>query len=159
MDLRELSNNNINEILELEKDNAPDKPYYSKYNEEALKFIFDNPKTCKAFGLYDAKKLVGWGCYRTQWKDENIRDGVYEVSSIVVHKQYRRKGIGRQLLNKIIQDIKKSQDYKEIYLTVYPDNLPPLLLYLNNGFVIYNYKKDVYGSGSDRVYLRLNLKS
>lgn len=77
------------------------------------------------------------------------------MSSIVVDKPHRRKGIGRAILNKIIQDINKNQDYTEIYLTIYPDNLAPLLLYLKSNFVIYNYKKDVYGPGSDRLYLRL----
>lgn len=155
MELLQLSNQNIKEILSLEKESAPDKPYYSKYDEEALRFIFDNPSKCKAFGMYEGNNLVGWGCYRTQWKDENIKDGVYEVSSIVVHASYRRKGIGQQILHKIIEDIKSIQDYKEIYLTVYPENIAPLFLYLKSGFIIYNYKKDVYGPGSDRIYLRL----
>lgn len=155
MELHNLSIINIKDILDLERDNAPDKPHYSKYNDEALSFIFDNPKTCKAYGLFDNKKLVAWGCYRTQWKDENVQDGVYEISSIVVNKDYRRAGLGKQILYRIIEDIKKSQNYKEIYLTVYPGNLGALLLYLNTGFVIYNYKKDVYGPGSDRVYLHL----
>ena len=156
MDLKELSKKNIQEILDLEKNHAPDTPHYSKYNEEALSFIFDNPKSCKAFGLYENSKLIGWGAYRTNWKDENVNNGIYEISSIVIHQSYRRKGLGQQMLKKIIEDIKKNQDFKEIYLTVYPQNLPPLLLYLKSNFVIYNYKKDVYGPGSDRVYLKLD---
>lgn len=155
MELKKLTATNIKDVLCLEKDNAPDKPFYLKYNDEALIFIFDNPKTCKAYGLFDNNKLIAWGCYRTQWKDENVKEGVYEISSIVVNKNYRRKGLGKQILNRAIEDIKKGQNYKEIYLTVYPGNLSALLLYLNNGFVIYNYKKDVYGPGSDRVYLHL----
>ncbi|MEI6326496.1 MAG: N-acetyltransferase [Candidatus Roizmanbacteria bacterium] len=155
MEICQLSSSNITEVLDLEKDNAPNKPYYSKYDIEALSFIFDNPKTCKAYGMYDNNILVGWGSYRTQWKDRNVRDGVYEVSTLVVRQSYRRQGIGKQLLHKIVDDIKKNQTYKEIYLTVYPENISALLLYLYNQFVIYNFKKDVYGPGSDRVYLHL----
>lgn len=155
MEINELTAKNIKDILNLEKDSAPDKPYYSKYDDEALNFIFNNPKTCKAYGLFENNKLIAWGCYRTQWKDENVKEGVYEISSIVVDKNQRRKGLGKQVLKIIIEDIKKSQDYKEIYLTVYPGNLGALLLYLNNNFLIYNYKKDVYGPGPDRVYLHL----
>lgn len=155
MTVQVLTGESIKDILTLEEGSAPKKPFYSQYNDEALNFIFNNPNTCKAFGVYNTDNLIGWGCYRTQWKDENVKEGVYEISSIVVHKDYRRNGIGKQILEEIIKSIKNTQNFKEIYLTVYPGNLPPLLLYLKSGFVIYNFKKDVYGPGSDRVYLRL----
>ena len=54
-------------ILKLEKYSAPEKPFYSKYNNKALDFIFNNPTYCKAFGAYEGQVLVGWGCYRTKW--------------------------------------------------------------------------------------------
>lgn len=155
MEVIQLTKDRLKNILDLETSSAPDKPFYSKYDETALNFIFDNPTTCKAFGIFKDNKLIGWGCYRTQWKDENIKEGVYEISSIVVHKDFRQQGFGKLILNKIIEDIQTNQNFKEIYLTVYPKNLAPLFLYLKSGFIIYNYKKDVYGSGSDRLYLHL----
>jgi len=101
-------------------------------------------------------KLIAWGAYRTQYKDDNLtQKETYEISSIVVDKNRRRKGMGKAILNKIIGEIKKNQQFRNIYLTVSPLNLGALFLYLKNGFVICNFKKDVYGPGADRVYLKL----
>lgn len=153
MELRELTKENIADVLLLEKNHAPEKPYYSKYDEEALNFIFDNPNTCNAIGLFDNNKLVGWGSYRTNWHRHSKENGV-EISSIVINKNYRRKGLGKKILFEIIKNM-KNRNVDNIYLTVSPLNIDALLLYLKNGFIIYNYKKDVYGPGSDRLYLYL----
>lgn len=51
-------------------------------------------------------------------------------------------------------EIRKQKDYKEMYLTVSPKNTPALALYLKNGFEVFDSKKDVYGPGADRLYLR-----
>lgn len=154
MELRQLKKENIPDILLLEKDHAPEKPYYSKYDEEALNFIFNNPKTCEAIGLFDNNKLIGWGSYRTNWHRHSKENGV-EISSIVINKNYRRRGLGKKILNEIIVKMKK-RGIINIYLTVSPLNNDALLLYIKNGFVIYNYKKDVYGPGSDRLYLNFS---
>lgn len=156
MKIQQLNKENIPDILLLEKHHAPDKPHYAKYDNEALSFIFNNSKTCRAYGIFDDGKLIAWGCYRTNWKDDNLtQEGTYEISSIVVDTTYRRKGIGESLLKKIISEIKKNQNFKNIYLTVSPLNLGALLLYLKNGFLIYDFRKNVYGEGADRVYLKL----
>lgn len=154
MELQQLMKASIQDIIALEKVHAPDRPYYAKYDEKALNFIFDNPKICKAYGLFDNGKLIGWGAYRSQWSEYNSKEeGIFEISSIVVDTSYRRKGIGQQLLDKLFDDVKKSKHFKKIYLTVSPKNLGALLLYLNNEFEIYDFKKDIYGPGADRVYL------
>ena len=154
MDIRKLTSGDVDAIVALEKDHAPDPPLYARYDKEALDFIFDNPTTCAAFGIFDNGRLVGWGAYRTQWPAHgNPELGAFEISSIVVDTTYRRQGIGKKLLEYIYSEIKDRIDYKKIYLTVSPKNLGALLLYLNFGFGIYDFKKDVYGPGSDRLYL------
>jgi len=155
MEIRALNSEDIASILLLEKDHAPDIPFYAKYNHEALAFIFDNADSCHAVGLFDDKKLVGWGGYRTNWSKDNLTVGIYEISSIVLHKDYRGKGNGKDILLNLIGTIKKNQQYKKIYLTVSPLNIGALILYLKNNFVIYDFKKNVYGEGADRLYLEL----
>ncbi len=155
MELKTLTKDHINDILCLETESGPDKPLYVRYNEEALNFIFDHPETCGAVGMFEGKKLLAWGAYRTDWRGHNKEEGIYEVSSIVVDKAHRGKGLGGAILKDIIDRIKHSQKYKEIYLTVSPLNLNALMLYLKNGFVINDFQKDVYGPGTDRVFLSL----
>ena len=36
------------------------------------------------------------------------------------------------------------------------DHVAALILYLKNGFIISDYKRDVYGEGVDRVYMTTN---
>ena len=158
MDIQLLSFTDKDNILKLEVESAPDSPYYYRYSNDvkALDYIFENPISSKAFGVYEKEKLIAWCAYRTKWNDDNSQeDGQYEISSVVVDKSNRRKGIGNKLLKHSIDYIRNHQDFKSIYLTVYPGNIPALIMYLQNGFIIYDFKKDVYGPGSDRLYLSL----
>ena len=155
METKKLTRDHVGDVIQLEHSSAPVRPQYAPYDEEALNFLFDNPKTCSAYGLFDGEKLVGWGCFRTNWSTYNKEKGVYEISSIVVDKNYRRHGYGQKILDKIIAAIKSGQDYKRIYLTVSPLNVGALMLYLKNNFIIYDYKKDIYGPGADRLFLNL----
>jgi len=43
MTIKQLNKENIPNIIQLEKNHAPDKPHYARYDEKALNFIFDNP--------------------------------------------------------------------------------------------------------------------
>lgn len=43
---------------------------------------------------------------------------------------------------------------KSIIATAYPKNVAITILFLKNGFVISDCKKDLYGPGADRVYMR-----
>lgn len=156
MKLKKLSKRNIPQILDLENNHAPDEPYYSKYTIEDLEYLFNNPNNCIAYGLFDKQKLIGWGSYRTNWHRHKQEKDVFEISSIVVNKNYRRRGIGQKILNKILSEWKKKK-YSKAFLTVSPYNKGALHLYLKNDFEIYDKKKNVYGvEGSDRLYLSLN---
>ena len=156
MKLKKLAKKDIPSILLLERHHAPNEPYYSKYGKKALNFLFDNPKTSKVIGLFDNNKLIGWGSYRTNWHRHKKEKDVFEISSIVINTNYRRKGLGQKILNKMLSDWKK-QKHDKVFLTVSPHNTGALLLYLKNGFIVYNYKKNVYRvKGSDRLYLSLS---
>lgn len=153
MKTKGLTRKHIPAVMALEKQHAPDRLNYARYDNKALSFIFDNPKICHAYGIFDGDNLICWGAYRSGWSKDNLEEGVYEISSIVVHTDYRRRGFGKMMLDKIFEEIKRNQKYKKIYLTVSPLNLGALLLYLKNGFVIYDFKKNVYGERANRLYL------
>ncbi len=156
MKLKILTKKDIDLIIELEKHSAPEKPHYARYDIKALSYIFENPNKCGAFGMFDDKKLIGWGAYRSNWKKNNKESEICEVSSIVVDKDYRRSGLGNTILNKILE-VLKLKKLDKAFLTVSPLNVGALILYLKRGFLIYDFRKDIYGPGADRIYLEINL--
>lgn len=153
MKLQKLSKQDISKILDLESYSAPQKPLYSPYDESALNFLFDNPDNSGAIGLFDGEKLIGWGAYRTNWKKSGPEVGTSEISSVVIDKNHRRKGLGGKVLNEIMRILIEEHDIHKFFLTVSPLNAGALMLYIKTGFVIYDFRKDVYGPGADRVYL------
>lgn len=60
------------------------------------------------------------------------------VSRIIVKKEYRRKGIGKKLVD-FITDKAKELRYSELSIGIDLDNYPALKLYIDSGFdkVIY----------------------
>lgn len=154
MQIKRLESTHLDAILSLESHSAPQVPIYKPYDQDALNFIFSNSDKCAAFGMFDEERLVAWGAYRSDWNADNSQRGVFEISSLVVDRDYRNQGIGGKLLMYIIEQM-KDKNAKKIYLTVSPLNISALVLYLKYGFVIYDYKKDVYGPSVDRLYLSL----
>lgn len=156
--IRKLTTNDIKSILKLEKEAGLKRPFYANYSRKGLEYIFDNTNKCGAWGAFDNSNLIGWSAYRSDWNKDSKQKGVYEMSGLVVDKAYRRKGIGLKLFNKRLKELLKKEDLKKIYATTYPLNKPLLILYLNNGFIIYDYRKDVYGKGGDRIYMKYEQK-
>lgn len=153
MKIVKLSIEDIDSILELEKVGAPAPHMYYAYDEKALKNLFSNNQG-EAFGVFDKERLIGWASYRFPWNDYNNEEGIYEMSSMVVDPKFRRKHVGITLFNHRLEIIKAKPDMKMIYATAHPANTPIICLYLNNGFIIYDFKKDKYGPGADRVYMK-----
>lgn len=148
MQVINLTKKDIQNILKLESISAPEKPDYVKYSEEELQDLFNKSQTWSVFGIYSDDELVGWSSYRK--KDKNL----YEISSVVVDKDHRGKGLGKALLVHAAKEILNNHNGAEIYLTVYPQNLNALVLYLKNNFAVYDFKKDYYGAGADRLFLK-----
>lgn len=65
--------------------------------------------------------------------DYTIKNQRVYVSRLVVKKDCRRTGIGRQLI-KFIIDLAKSMKYRELSIGVDLDNYPALKLYADQGF-------------------------
>lgn len=65
--------------------------------------------------------------------DYTIKNQRVYVSRLVVKKQFRRTGIGRQLIEFIV-DLAKKMNYKEMSIGVDLDNYPALKLYADRGF-------------------------
>src|SRR4051794_20686793 len=56
-EVRELSANNIDQIMEFEQKHAPPEPLYAKATRADLEHVFANPNTCRSYGIYKGKEL------------------------------------------------------------------------------------------------------
>ncbi len=137
----------IPQILELEQKHSPSKDYYVSSTLEEVEYIFDHPEWAKGFGIFDGENLIGWSAYRGH---EGKR---FEISPIFVHTDYRGKKLGKRLFTLVIEDIEKNHE-GEMYLSVSPKNTSALVIYLKADFQIYDFKKDYFGPGTDRILMR-----
>ena len=75
-----------------------------------------------------------------------------EIMNIVVKKEFRKKGIGKILLSKIIEISQKS-NCENIFLEVNEKNIPALKLYENAGFKQIGIRKKYYNLKDDAIIM------
>lgn len=73
-----------------------------------------------------------------------------EILRIAVKKQYRRKGVARQMITFLV-DYLKERGYQKLYLEVRSSNVEAIGLYESLGFVKFNERRNYYGTGEDAI--------
>lgn len=86
------------------------------------------------------------------WKSRNSAF----IHSFYVDKGYRKKGVGKKLLQEVIANL-KNDGFREIELTVDPGNKAANRLYKSFGFKRIDFRKNEYGRGVNRDLMRLEL--
>lgn len=76
------------------------------------------------------------------------------IHSFYITEEYRSRGIGKNLLENVI-DMLKKEGFKSVQLTVDPDNKPALRLYGRFGFKKKQLEIGEYGEGHDRFLMEL----
>jgi len=76
---------------------------------------------------------------------------------IAVDKDYRRRGIGKKMLDHSIDEMRLNNVYS-IYLYVDKENLSAINLYKSRGFKIIEEVKDICGEEKDCYKMELELK-
>ncbi len=66
-----------------------------------------------------------------------------ELLRIGVSERFRRKGIGNELIRRMVEDL-ESNRIKEVFLEVREDNLSAIDFYQSNGFAKTGIRKDYY---------------
>lgn len=139
----------VSRIGKLEKKNLGSK---ASINQWVIPVIIRYGKFIVAQKSMDSSDIIGVCELIRSWKDKNTAF----IYSFYIDKEYRKKGIGRMLLGKVI-DILKNDDFKEIELTVDPGNKAASQLYKDFGFKKIILRKNEYGRGVDRDLMRLKL--
>lgn len=81
----------------------------------------------------------------------------FEITNIVVKKDFRKKGIGNKLLAELIK-FAKTNNKDKIILEVNKTNLPAIKLYEKNGFKNVGVRKKYYNNTDDANIMALQLK-
>ena len=130
-----------------------------------------NPKNSKSCYELDLNSIKFWS--RNQWKKELDKNyvtaiGIYlnnsilglcvfnkiydevEITYLSVHPFYKRRGLGKKLLNKILKDC-RNENIKRIFLEVSLKNKQALSFYDFFGFKTINIRKKYYKDGTDAL--------
>ena len=143
-----LKKSDIDEVLALENLCFPKDPWSRLSFENEL----ENPLSV-FFVARDEEtgRMMGYGGI---WLMYDIAD----ITNIAVHPDYRREGIGRKLLQLLIQ-IAREKGMVAITLEVRKSNLPAQKLYESTGFVHCGVRRRYYQGIEDAQIMTLELKT
>ncbi|MBQ8375261.1 MAG: ribosomal protein S18-alanine N-acetyltransferase [Clostridia bacterium] len=130
-------------ISELEKNCFSD-----PWTEEMLKSVI-SPPFSHGFLLEENGEIVAYGCLATVFEDA-------EVQNIAVAPKYRKRGLGRLLLNEMEAFAKKAGATK-CFLEVRENNFNALGLYLNSGYRQISVRKRYYADGENALVMEKEL--
>lgn len=118
------------------------------WNANILKKEVQNPASIYIVAKC-TKEIVGFA---------GIWDDTYNmnITNIVVKKTHRHKGIGKKLLNKLLQ-ITKEKNKETITLEVNEQNKIAQELYKNAGFKIVGKRKKYYNGANDAIIMTMEV--
>jgi ribosomal-protein-alanine N-acetyltransferase len=136
---------NLNEILEIEKNAFEKKEVFPK--EYFLELSKKWPE-----GFLMAKlgeEIVGYAIGEKS-KDSGL------IVSVAVKKEWRRRGIGRKLIEKLLENFKK-EGMKIVFLHVREENRDAINFYQALGFKIIELVENYYSNGEDAYLMEKSL--
>jgi ribosomal-protein-alanine N-acetyltransferase len=91
------------------------------------------------------RKLIGYVCW---WL---VADEIH-ILNLAVHPDYRRAGIGRALVQRVLDDAAAKRALS-VSLEVRPENDGARALYRGFGFADHGVRKHYYGRGEDAIIM------
>lgn len=91
------------------------------------------------------EKVIGYG---GMW--HIVNEG--HITNIAVHKDYRQKGIGNAIINKLFE-IAEEKEMIGLTLEVRKSNIPALELYKKNGFKLEGIRPEYYEDNKEDAYI------
>jgi len=123
--------------------------YDDFWTQDCLRSIIQN----ETFNIYVAKnetnEILGFGSI---WK---AIDDIH-ITNIVVVKNFRRRGIGEELLERLIE-VGNKMGHKVITLEVKETNISAIKLYEKRGFEKVGVRKNYYDGNEDALIMTLNI--
>lgn len=139
-------------VMEINLKTLPE--HYSDYFYESL--LAELPEAFLVAEI--GGKLVGYIMCKSEYGFSNFKKLGFvkkgHVVSVAVLNEYRRKGIGRGLVEEAINGV-KSKKCDELYLEVRCSNTDAVRLYENMGFIIKQKLKAYYRDGEDAYMMAI----
>ena len=80
-------------------------------------------------GIEEDGRMIGFAMY-----GYNFADRFYEICRLMIDRRFQGRGLGRQALRLILEEMKKTEGTEEIYISAEPENTRAIGLYLSEGF-------------------------
>ncbi len=141
-----MPNTSIDEAVVIRKAKKEDIPIVMYINKVSLpenypEWFFEEHLERWGEAFYVAEvggKVVGYVMSRVEFGAPYVVEGSIvkkgHIVSIAVLEGYRRRGIGRRLMENALRSLKEVYECKEVYLEVRVSNLPAIRLYEKLGF-------------------------
>ena len=109
-------------------------PIPAEVLKERFTEMFSQNYTC--YGVFDSDRIIGvFGLWEMT---RHYAGKMYEADHIVIAKEYRGKGVGRQLFA-FIDELAKKNNAATVELNTYVENFKSHKFYMNEGYVIRGY--------------------
>ena len=140
MNLLPLNEKDVVSLVKFEKENFSD-----GWTDEMFYSAF---KTGRFFGfkIENESEIVGFITY-------SITDDCSDLESIVVHRDYRKLGYGKLLIDRYFENAQK-MGVKNFFLEVRKSNFPAISLYEQRGYKVINERKKYYADGENAFVLK-----
>ncbi|MCD8205752.1 MAG: ribosomal protein S18-alanine N-acetyltransferase [Clostridia bacterium] len=143
MTIREWRYEDILRISELEKE-----IFKEPWSYKTFATLFDLP-TFYSIVAEEAGEIIGYGCLQ-------IPADTADLENLGVAEEYRRSGVGRALLEALLEHC-KSVGVKKVTLEVRVSNAPAMKLYLGHGFAGMFARPHYYQDGEDCIVMGRDL--
>ncbi|MGH7856457.1 MAG: ribosomal protein S18-alanine N-acetyltransferase [Candidatus Binatia bacterium] len=133
-------------VLEIERLSFA-QPWSAEFFLQELRLPFSRVLLARAPGR--DRRLVGYVC---RW----ITAGELHILNVAVHPEWRRRSIGRRLVEHVIAEARQAKAERAT-LEVRQHNLPALALYERLGFREVGLRRNYYGAGEDALIMEHRL--
>ena len=143
---RPMSTADLDEVMLIERSSFP-VPWSAGFFRQELQVACARSILAEANG-----KIIGYVLF---W----LLPGAIDIHNIAVHADYRRRGVARALLGRVINQA-QGQEAVRVLLEVRKSNVPAQKLYHGFGFVTTGIRKGYYSdNGEDALAMTLELSS
>ena len=98
-------------------------------------------------------RIIGF----TDFYDFNV-DKFAFIGNVIIHRNYRGRGIGRQMISHMVKIAYEKYKLPEIRISAFNQNAPALLLYSSLGFVPYAIEENQDLNGNRIAMINLKMK-